>query len=74
MAKSWRRRSPFTKSKFKPITQAVGEFALAWNDFHEALGKLFVTAVAGEHPEKDDWFQAFGVWAALQTTDRNTLC
>ena len=70
MGVSWRRRTQFTKAKFRPYTKAIGEFALAWNDLHEVLGDLFVQAIAGEEmPSKPHQFQARGLWGCV-TSDR----
>jgi len=69
MAKTWRRRSRYTAKKFRPYTQAIGEFALAWNDFHEALGDLFIHAVGGEAPRAGASMQLTGIWGVI-TSDR----
>jgi hypothetical protein len=69
MVKSWRRRSRYTQAKFRPYAKAIGELALAWNDFHEALGALFIQA--SWHPPGGSaaWFQASAVWGVI-TSDR----
>lgn len=66
MPTTWRRRSRYTQAKFRPYTKAIGEFALAWNDFHEALGNLFVQAMGGTPPAG---IQISAVWGEI-TSDR----
>jgi hypothetical protein len=65
MAKSWRRRSRYTTRKFRPYTQAIGEFSLAWNDFHEALGDLFIHAVGGDSPSMGASLQLTAMWGVI---------
>jgi hypothetical protein len=42
MAKNWRRRSKFQNGKFRSYALVIGQMNLAFNDFHEALGDLFM--------------------------------
>jgi hypothetical protein len=46
MAKGWRRRSRFQSKKFQPYAVAIGQMNMAWNDFHEVLGSLFMEIMA----------------------------
>lgn len=70
MAEPWRKRSQFTKQKFRPYAKAIGEFSLAWNDLHETLGDLFVEAMLrGGPPEKQYWLKLHAVWGCI-TNDR----
>jgi hypothetical protein len=45
MAKTWRRRSAYTKMNFRAYTQAIGEFSLTWNELHEVMSGLFIWAI-----------------------------
>jgi hypothetical protein len=43
----WARRPRFTESPFEPYAKAIGQLQLAWNDLHERLATLFVSAMGG---------------------------
>jgi hypothetical protein len=43
----WARRPRFTESHFEPYAKAIGQLLLAWNDLHERLATLFVSAMGG---------------------------
>ena len=43
----WQPSVPFTDKAFRPYAVALGQFALAWNDLHVALGMLFCTVMGG---------------------------
>jgi hypothetical protein len=53
MAKSWRRRSRFQNKKFRPYAVAIGQMNMAWNEFHEVLGSLFMNIMAEGHGQTD---------------------
>jgi hypothetical protein len=53
------RGSKFTHRTFDPFTKAVGQFCLAWNDLHEALGDLFVVLMWHD-PQRD-----LAVWGSV---------
>jgi hypothetical protein len=59
---SKRRRHPekFTGRHYRPITTAIGQLALAWNDFHEDLALLFVELLSRGRafPATDIWSSA----------------
>lgn len=44
--------SQFEEARFAPYALAVGQFAFAWNDYHEQLGQIFalLTAAKGSSP------------------------
>jgi hypothetical protein len=69
MGNSWRRRSPFTKKKFHPYALAIGQFGLAWNDLHEALGLLFVEATHRGASGIASGIRISAVWGSV-TSDR----
>ncbi len=46
-ADKWARRHQFTEPEFIDHVKAIGQLLLAWNDFHERLASLFVSAVGG---------------------------
>jgi hypothetical protein len=43
----WAGRPRFTESHFEPYAKAIGQLLLAWNDLHERLATLFVSAMGG---------------------------
>jgi hypothetical protein len=69
MTKTWRRRSQYIQAKFRPYTRAIGELALAWNDFHERLGHLFVQAIGDPPQGARAQLQLRAIWGSI-TSDR----
>jgi hypothetical protein len=43
----WTRRPRFTEPHFDPFAKSIGQLLLAWNDLHEWLATLFVSAMGG---------------------------
>lgn len=60
MPKTWRRRSRFQSAKFRPYALAIGQMNLAWNEFHQALGTLFMLIVAEISPTDDEMAKTRG--------------
>jgi len=75
MAKTWRRPSPFTKRKFKPYAEAMGQLALAWTDLHEALGDLYFDTLSNHDNDPVRNLQIASSWGALASDrqKRNVL-
>lgn len=46
-ARRWASRPSFSEPHFEPYTKAIGQLLLAWNDLHERLAMLFVSAMGG---------------------------
>jgi hypothetical protein len=46
-AHKWAARPRFSEVHFEPYTKAIGQLLLAWNDLHEKLATLFVSAMGG---------------------------
>jgi hypothetical protein len=46
-ASKWANRPSFTENEFEPYVIAIGQLLLAWNDLHERLASLFVSALGG---------------------------
>jgi hypothetical protein len=46
-AVKWASRPRYTERHFQPYVKAVGQVLLAWNDLHERLATLFVSAMGG---------------------------
>lgn len=66
MAKTWRRRSPYANRRFRAYAQAIGEFSLAWNELHEAMGGLFMWAVtSGKLPSIGLEQQLVAIWGDI---------
>lgn len=60
-----RERSTFAETTFRPYVMAIGQTALAWNDLHEWLGRLFSPFVKGP-----DRMNGFAIWQS-QRVDRS---
>jgi hypothetical protein len=61
----WAKRHRFTEPHFEPYVKAIGQLLLAWNDLHERLAALFVTAMGGGWVDRH-----LAVWHSI-TSDRS---
>ena len=66
-ATSWKRRTEFQSKRFRPYALSVGQMNLTWNDFHEALGTLFLKLMV-DHPRKlRDLRRCRVLWGAISS-------
>jgi hypothetical protein len=58
----WVRRPKYTEPQFEPYVKAIGQLLLAWNDLHERLATLFVTAMGGGYVNRP-----LAVWHSIRS-------
>jgi hypothetical protein len=57
----WARSLPVTDKAFRPYAIALGQIALAWNEFHQALALLFCSVMGGGFVN-----QFLAIWNAIR--------